>query len=350
MKKIIMLIIILFLTIISIPLSLGKYKKSFKSSIIINSRKPVYTIKFNANTGMGDMDDMVLEYGEVKNLNINKYIKDKYTFIGWNTKKDGTGYSYYDNEEVYDLTHIDNDIIELYAQWASNYIYFQLPPDWNGSGVNVYLYNDIKQIYNASWPGKRAFIVDSNKKIYRYQVDSENINNYTNVIFTDTSANNKDATRQTIDLKFTKNNLGKIFVPKLYSNLNKIRIFTKNDKSIGPLIYLWKRVGNNDTTDMNWQTKPYITKRISGYGYEYIIDLKKYNMFNLSFKGVTTDDIYVPIYQDLTYKITENNTHEVSRYYYDGLWYEYDDWINTKYDFWKNDDYIKFLQVPKNYY
>ena len=345
MKKLIIIIILLTIISVLLPISYSKYHSSFKSTIKLNNRKPNYIIKFNSNTGTGTMQDMYLTYGISANLNPNTYEKTGYIFSGWNTKSDGSGKNYQDKELVTNLTDIDNDTIELYAQWENNYIYFQMPPDWNSNNVFVYLYNDYNKIYNAPWPGKAATLIDNQKKIYAYEVESENINKYKNIIFTDTTNSNINAKKQTIDLKFSQNNLGKIFAPTLYSEPNKKRIYIFIDPSQGPSIYLWKRINSSDYTDMSWNNPYYINKKISGYGYEYIIDNQKYNMFKLIWNQTITDDISVPYYQDLTYKINGNMSHQVSRYYYDGIWYEYTNWINNQYNIWKNNEYIKFIQV-----
>ena len=61
----------------------------------------------------------------------------------------------------------------------------------------------------------------------------------------------------------------------------------------------------------------------------------------LSVGSIQTDEIMVPEVQDLTYYINWKS-HTVRRFYYDGLWYDYDDWYATYYNLWMNDDYIKF--------
>ena len=61
--------------------------------------------------------------------------------------------------------------------------------------------------------------------------------------------------------------------------------------------------------------------------------------------GNQTDDVNVPTYQDLTYKIKRdgnNQSHEQTRFYYDGEWNEYDNWINSGYSVWYSGDYTKF--------
>lgn len=50
-------------------------------------------------------------------LSKNKYQRPGYSFVGWNTKKDGTGTSYTDEQEILNLTTVNDATITLYAQW-----------------------------------------------------------------------------------------------------------------------------------------------------------------------------------------------------------------------------------------
>ena len=47
------------------------------------------------------------------------FLYDRY-IKSWNTKPDGSGVSYSDEEEILNLTSTDGDVIKLYAQWAIN--------------------------------------------------------------------------------------------------------------------------------------------------------------------------------------------------------------------------------------
>lgn len=87
-----------------------------------------YKIKFDANTGSGTMDDESLVYGTSKAISKNKFTKDKYTFTGWNTKQDGTGTKFADQQEVSDLS-TSGQTVTLYAQWKK--------ADWNSSGTDI---------------------------------------------------------------------------------------------------------------------------------------------------------------------------------------------------------------------
>ncbi|MBR3002514.1 MAG: BspA family leucine-rich repeat surface protein, partial [Clostridia bacterium] len=55
-------------------------------------------------------------YGETKKLTKNSFERQGFTFTGWNTKSDGTG-TRYEDEETYTNSTLDEVTINLYAQW-----------------------------------------------------------------------------------------------------------------------------------------------------------------------------------------------------------------------------------------
>lgn len=77
-----------------------------------------YTIEFNSNGGKGTMNNQIYTYKVEQKINVNSFTKEGYHFKNWNTKKDGTGKTYSDNQ----LISIDNNII-LYAIWQEEFGY-----------------------------------------------------------------------------------------------------------------------------------------------------------------------------------------------------------------------------------
>ena len=73
------------------------------------------TVSFDANGGTGSMSSMTFGKGDTKNLIANKFTRTGYTFVGWNTKADGTGTSYSDKQSI---TPTEN--LTLYAQWEES--------------------------------------------------------------------------------------------------------------------------------------------------------------------------------------------------------------------------------------
>ncbi len=81
----------------------------------------LYTIKFHGNESTsGSMLDMNMTYDVAKTLPLNTYEKSGYHFTGWNTKEDGSGESYYNQQSVINLSATQGAVIDLYAQWDTN--------------------------------------------------------------------------------------------------------------------------------------------------------------------------------------------------------------------------------------
>lgn len=284
---------------------------------------PEYTVKFDANGGSGVMNDITFISGDSQNITSNSFTKTRYIFDGWNTKADGTGTSYVDGVSVSNLNFTSGTEIILYAQWKTNYIFFQLPPDWNGTNVYVYLFNDT---INNGWPGYTSTLVDSTKKIYGYELSSGDLSTYTSLIL----ANGDPSSRQTVDITFDSSFLGKVYVPALYSGENQIRVFFQGSKNWDPYIYLWK-----DGTDTNngWPGVV-ITTKINSTSWSTIIDTKAYDkMIFDKGKGGTgnqSSDLSVPSYQDLTYNLSSGPY----RFFYFGGWHNYDAWVDSEYNTW----------------
>ena len=93
--------------------SILAYMKDIKA--ISNSYTTVqkYAVTFDANGGQGSMPTQYMFYGVNYNLNPNTFTKTDMIFRGWNTKADGTGTAYNNNEQVVDLGNIT-----LYAQYV----------------------------------------------------------------------------------------------------------------------------------------------------------------------------------------------------------------------------------------
>lgn len=78
----------------------------------------VYTVEYNANGGIGNIEKQVFEYGVPQKLKPNAFTKENYVFWHWNTEADGTGTTYEDEEKVNDLAEVSGGTITLYAIYA----------------------------------------------------------------------------------------------------------------------------------------------------------------------------------------------------------------------------------------
>lgn len=79
-----------------------------------------YFVEFNANGGVGQVSRQQFIYDIKQELDANVFTRENYTFIGWSTNKSGTQAMYTNNQEVINLTDINNGVIILYAVWEKN--------------------------------------------------------------------------------------------------------------------------------------------------------------------------------------------------------------------------------------
>ena len=108
-----------------------------------------YEISFDANGGTGTMEHKVLTYDLESNLTKNTFIREGYTFKGWNTKADGSGTSYSDEQSVKNLSSTENAVVDLYAQWEANIL--EISFDANG-GTGTMDKSYLKQNENKNLP------------------------------------------------------------------------------------------------------------------------------------------------------------------------------------------------------
>lgn len=79
-----------------------------------------YAIHYDANGGQGNMADSQATYDTAGKLSLNKYTYSGKSFAGWNTRADGSGTFYGQQEKVLNLTAAAKGSITLYAQWTSH--------------------------------------------------------------------------------------------------------------------------------------------------------------------------------------------------------------------------------------
>lgn len=89
--------------------------------ITANTAANTYTISYNGNgnTG-GSTASSSHSYDTSKKLTKNGFIKTGYSFVKWNTKADGSGTSYTNEQSVKNLTSTNGGSITLYAIWTLN--------------------------------------------------------------------------------------------------------------------------------------------------------------------------------------------------------------------------------------
>ena len=127
---------------------------TLSSSATVNT----YTVSYNANGGLGTMASQLMTYGTSTALTPNAFTRDGYTFAGWNTKADGTGTNYTDEQSVSNLTTTNNGTVTLYAKWTTNT--YTISYTLNGGSVspaNPTSYNVTTNTITLTNPTKSAF-------------------------------------------------------------------------------------------------------------------------------------------------------------------------------------------------
>lgn len=118
-----------------------------------------WSVHFDANTSdsiVGLMLDQKIEVGTEAFLRPNDYRRpmngtNGYRFVKWNTKADGSGTDYYDEQSVKDLVTIGNTIT-LYAQWEATSL---LRVNFQSNGLTFSDNTTMNAVgyYNGCWNG-----------------------------------------------------------------------------------------------------------------------------------------------------------------------------------------------------
>ena len=105
-------------------------------------KSAVNNIHFDANGGNGSMSDWTVTFkgNDEDCIPANTFTAEGATFAGWNTKKDGTGYSYSNQAKLDRVLALHNGSATLYAQWTPNEQYDMYI---EGVRVNSFNKNDI---------------------------------------------------------------------------------------------------------------------------------------------------------------------------------------------------------------
>lgn len=77
------------------------------------TKKNRYTMSFMGNGGTGSVNSIEVGHAGQVTLPINKFEREGYKFVGWNTKSDGTGIAYLEGDVSYSIEYD----MEFYAQW-----------------------------------------------------------------------------------------------------------------------------------------------------------------------------------------------------------------------------------------
>ena len=142
----------------------GSYTPSKDITVYAHWTPISYTIKFNGNgSTSGTMSNLSMTYDVAKTLTANAYKRTGYTYVGWNTKADGTGTVYSDKQSVKNLTATQGATINLYAQWKpiGYSVKFNGNGSTSGSMSNQAFVYDVAQNLTAN-AFKREFTITYN--------------------------------------------------------------------------------------------------------------------------------------------------------------------------------------------
>lgn len=102
--------------------------------------KPInYNIVYNANGGEGSSYSDAFTYNVSGTIQSNKFTRERYNFLYWNTSIDGSGTSYSPEQIVQNLCSTDGGTVNLYAQWEL--ITYPIYYDLNG-GFSSQIYEN----------------------------------------------------------------------------------------------------------------------------------------------------------------------------------------------------------------
>ena len=134
----------------------------------------LYTISYNANGGSNAPGDQSKIENKSISLSSSKPTRTGYTFVNWNTKKDGSGTTYKAG-----ASYKDNADLTLYAQWRVNKVYIKLNAN-GGSVRGSTTYGSCRtnnNLIGCSWnsPKELFHTID-----YGDSLDSAGLANYNN--------------------------------------------------------------------------------------------------------------------------------------------------------------------------
>ena len=115
----------------------GNWNKTANTTLYAKWTAHTYTVKFHKNdaAATGTMSDQTFTYDVAQALTANAFVKTNWKFAGWNTKADGSGTPYSDQQSVSNLTSEKGGVVNLYAQWAPAQDVYTITIRANGNGT-----------------------------------------------------------------------------------------------------------------------------------------------------------------------------------------------------------------------
>ena len=167
--------LIIIALIFAVPFFIiSKYLTLVNNDVDINVRKPNYTVIFHSNDGSGNTTSQDFVYGTNQQLYPNAFSYLEHIFGDWNTLPNGAGTSYGDGQSVGNLSGVDGDTIDLYAQWKSDFSVTGNPSEWTNQNVVLTIvlpsgnYNDYSYSFDggATWTNSHTAEFSSNQEVH----------------------------------------------------------------------------------------------------------------------------------------------------------------------------------------
>lgn len=174
-KKIKLIVVIILLCYVITPFVLGKYSSKFDDkTITLNVTKPYYTVVFHSNYDSDVTETQDFIYGTAQTLRPNSFTRVNYVFMGWNTKPDGSGFNYSDEESVNKLSPYNNGVVDLYAVWREELTFSVVgnANNWTNQNVTLTIVPDVPGTYEysfdggVSWQNLASFTFFNNQVVY----------------------------------------------------------------------------------------------------------------------------------------------------------------------------------------
>ncbi len=135
---------------------------------------PIVNIVFDANDGAGTATkSMEARQGKEVTLDKNEFTRTNYSFVEWNTKPDGTGTSYADEDS---FTAPEEDLT-LYAQWTKDAPAFKSVSVTLGAQLGLNFFIDLPEDEGISYDGSYVAFSVKGKETGRVPYDVNGIKN-----------------------------------------------------------------------------------------------------------------------------------------------------------------------------
>lgn len=182
--------------IVDLPDIVPKNSHIYNTIYKVHTYKVIYSKENNLNLDFdNEMQGFSIDYNEKKNLDKNEYIKFGYNFIGWAIRPDLENVLFKDEEQIKNLTDVDDGIITLHPVFNRyNFQVHYIDNRYNKNYYKTYSYNineplDINtnlstndKFHNFRFNNKYIYVKNSNDLLKYITADNQVITLESNYI------------------------------------------------------------------------------------------------------------------------------------------------------------------------